>query len=81
VPIVAVGLKSDLSYERRVNAATIESLSTQWSISFYEASAKRNWHINDVFEDLISQIREKYPLPPDPVMKPGKGQQGSCIIM
>jgi oligoribonuclease (3'-5' exoribonuclease) len=51
VPIVVVGLRSDLLYEREVDAATIKSLSTQWNIPFYEASAKRNWHIDDVFED------------------------------
>jgi Ras-related protein Rap-1A len=81
VPIVAVGLKSDLSYERQVDAATIESLSTQWNIPFYEASAKLNWHVDDVFEDLVRRIREEYLTPPDPVMKRGKRQQGSCIIM
>jgi hypothetical protein len=42
VPIIVVGLKSDLLYERRVDAATIESLSTQWNIPFYETSAKLN---------------------------------------
>ncbi|KAJ7874895.1 hypothetical protein B0H13DRAFT_2348394 [Mycena leptocephala] len=81
VPIVAVGLQSDRFYEREVDAATIKSLSTQWNISFYEASAKLNWHVDDVFEDLIRQLREKYPPPPDPVMKRGKWQQESCIIM
>jgi Ras-related protein Rap-1A len=87
VPIVAVGLQSDRFYEREVDAATIKSLSTQWNISFYEASAKLNWHVDDVFEDLIRQLREKYPpppdpvIPPDPAMKRGKRQQESCIIM
>ncbi|KAJ7263740.1 small GTPase superfamily [Mycena rebaudengoi] len=79
VPIVVAGLKSDLLYEREVDAATIESLSTQWNIPFYEVSAKRKWHADDVFEDLVRQLRQKYP--PDPVRKPGKRQQGPCIIM
>jgi Ras-related protein Rap-1A len=79
VPIVVAGLKSDLLYEREVDAATIESLSTQWNIPFYEVSAKRKWHVDDVFEDLVRQLRQKYP--PDPVRKPGKRQQGPCIIM
>ncbi|KAF8209028.1 ras family-domain-containing protein [Mycena galopus ATCC 62051] len=88
VPIVAVGLKSDLSYERQVDAATIESLSTQWNIPFYEASAKLNWHVNDVFEDLVRQLRLTVQYAPDPdldlsdpVMKRRKPQQGPCIIM
>ncbi|KAJ7260156.1 hypothetical protein C8J57DRAFT_1436665 [Mycena rebaudengoi] len=41
VPIVAVGLKSDLSCEREVDAA----------------SAKLKWHVDDVFEDLVRQLR------------------------
>ncbi|KAF8197207.1 ras family-domain-containing protein [Mycena galopus ATCC 62051] len=86
VPIVAVGLKSDLSYERRVDAATIESLSTQWNIPFYETSAKLDWHVNDVFDDLVRQLRlqvQHAPDPdlPDPVMKRRERQQGSCIIV
>ncbi|KAJ7205418.1 P-loop containing nucleoside triphosphate hydrolase protein [Mycena pura] len=79
VPIVAVGLKSDLSYEREVDAATIESLSTRLNIPFYEASAKLNWHVENVFEDLVRQLRLKYSS--HPVVKRGKQQQGSCIIM
>jgi Ras-related protein Rap-1A len=81
VPIVAVGLKSDLLDEREVDAATIQSLSTRWNIPVYEASAKLNWHVNDVFEDLVRQLRLKYPPPPDAVMKRRKQQQGPCIIM
>ncbi|KAF8185493.1 P-loop containing nucleoside triphosphate hydrolase protein [Mycena galopus ATCC 62051] len=83
-PIVLVGLKSDLAYERQVDAATIESLSTQWNIPFYETSAKLNWHVHDVFEDLVRQLRVKYAPDPDlsdPVMKRKKMQQGPCIIM
>ncbi|KAJ7110509.1 ras family-domain-containing protein [Mycena epipterygia] len=79
VPIVAVGLKSDLLYEREVDSATIESLSTQWNIPFYEASAKLKSHVDDVFEDLVRQLRQKYPRDPD--RNRGKRQQGSCIIM
>ncbi|KAJ7282203.1 P-loop containing nucleoside triphosphate hydrolase protein [Mycena rebaudengoi] len=79
VPIVAVGLNSDLFHEWEVDAATIQSLSTQWNIPFYEASVKRKWHVDDVFEDLVRQLRHRYP--PDPVRKRGKWQQGSCIIM
>lgn len=81
MPIVAVGLKSDLLDEREVDAATIQSLSTRWNIPVYEASAKLNLHVNDVFEDLVRQLRLKYPPPPDAVMKRRKQQQGPCIIM
>ncbi|KAF8185512.1 P-loop containing nucleoside triphosphate hydrolase protein [Mycena galopus ATCC 62051] len=92
VPIVVVGLKSDVWEEWRVDAATIESVSTQWCIPFYETSAKLNLHVHDVFEDLVRQLRQlrqlrppvQYAPDPDlsgPVMKRWKRQQGPCIIM
>ncbi|KAF8185488.1 P-loop containing nucleoside triphosphate hydrolase protein, partial [Mycena galopus ATCC 62051] len=92
VSIVVVGLKSDVWEKWRVDAATIESLSTQWNIPFYETSAKLNWHVHDVFEDLVRQLRQlrqlrrpvQYAPDPDlsdPVMKRRKRQQGPCIIM
>ncbi|KAJ8692770.1 Ras- protein rsr1, variant 2 [Pleurotus ostreatus] len=50
VPIVVVGTKLDLQSEREVQHATIQSLASRWNLPFYETSAKRNWHVNDVFE-------------------------------
>ncbi|KAJ6570282.1 small GTPase superfamily [Mycena vulgaris] len=80
VPIVVVGTKSDLVSEREVPTTTIESLASRWNLPFYETSAKRNWHVNDVFEDLLKQMRARYP--PDTARKQKKKQQkGPCIIM
>jgi len=80
VPIVVVGTKSDLVSEREVPTTTIESLASRWNLPFYETSAKRNWHVNDVFEDLLRQMRVRYP--PDAAKKQKKKQQkGPCIIM
>ncbi|KAJ6549194.1 P-loop containing nucleoside triphosphate hydrolase protein [Mycena sp. CBHHK59/15] len=72
--------KSDLVSEREVPTTTIESLASRWNLPFYETSAKRNWHINDVFEDLLKQMRLRYP--PEAARKQKKKQQkGPCIIM
>jgi Ras-related protein Rap-1A len=79
VPIVVVGTKSDLVNEREVPASTIETLANRWGLPFYETSAKRNWHINDVFEDLLRQMRKRYP--PDAAKKKKKQPKGPCIIM
>ncbi|KAJ7123354.1 P-loop containing nucleoside triphosphate hydrolase protein, partial [Mycena filopes] len=80
VPIVVVGTKSDLVSEREVPTTTIESLASRWNLPFYETSAKRNWHINDVFEDLLRQMRVRYP--PDAARKQKKKKdKGPCIIM
>jgi len=61
VPIVVVGTKSDLAAEREVSQDTIQGLATKWGLSFYETSAKKGWHVNDVFEDLLRQMRVRYP--------------------
>lgn len=75
-----VGTKSDLVSEREVPTTTIESLANRWNLPFYETSAKRNWHINDVFEDLLRQMRLRYP--PDAAKKQKKKKDKAlCIIM
>ncbi|KAG6817183.1 hypothetical protein H0H87_011885 [Tephrocybe sp. NHM501043] len=61
VPIVVVGTKLDLVSEREVQRTTISTLANRWALPFYETSAKKNWHIQDVFEDLVKQMRKMYP--------------------
>ncbi|KAG6819586.1 hypothetical protein H0H93_010470 [Arthromyces matolae] len=77
VPIVVVGTKLDLVSEREVQRSTISTLAARWSLPFYETSAKKNWHITEVFEDLVKQMRDK--LPPDEVKRLRKKR--TCIIM
>ncbi|KAL0954717.1 hypothetical protein HGRIS_003670 [Hohenbuehelia grisea] len=79
VPIVVVGTKADLSNEREVHATTIKTLASRWGLAFYETSAKRNWHVTDVFEDLVRQMRSRYP--PTSPKKKKKKPLHSCIIM
>ena len=61
IPIVVVGTKLDLVNEREVPRSTIQALSNRWDLPFYETSAKRDWHVIDVFEDLVRQMRHRYP--------------------
>ncbi|EED77569.1 predicted protein, partial [Postia placenta Mad-698-R] len=61
IPIVIVGTKLDLNNEREVSRAKIQELARQWNLPFYETSAKRNWHVEDVFQDLVRQMRKRYP--------------------
>lgn len=79
VPIVVVGTKSDLINEREVQRSTIQELATRWGLPFYETSAKRNWHVRDVFEELVRQMRVHYP--PESPKKKRRGKDGKCIIM
>jgi len=76
VPIVVVGTKSDLIAEREVQKATMQAFSMRWDLPFFETSSKRNWGVTDVFEELVRQMRERYP--DDPKRKKKKNQ---CIVM
>ncbi|KAG6811207.1 hypothetical protein H0H92_008569 [Tricholoma furcatifolium] len=78
IPIVVVGTKLDLVSEREVQRDTISSLANRWSLPFYETSAKKNWHIDDVFEDLVRQLRAKYP---QEAHKARKKKSSFCTIM
>ncbi|OBZ72621.1 Ras-related protein Rap-1 [Grifola frondosa] len=78
IPVVVVGTKLDLASEREVPRATIQELATRWGIPFYETSAKRNWHVTDVFEDLVRQMRRCYPNG-QPKMK--KWRKDPCVVM
>jgi Ras-related protein Rap-1A len=77
--MVVVGTKLDLVNEREVPRSLTQSLSDRWGIPFYETSAKRNWHITEVFEDLLRQMRRYYPT--DPLKKRKKRPSGHCMIM
>lgn len=79
IPIVVVGTKLDLVNEREVHRSTIQNLSSQWHLPFYETSAKRNWHATEVFEELLRQMRTCYP-GPDPHRKKKKRASG-CVVM
>jgi Ras-related protein Rap-1A len=78
VPIVVVGANSELYNEREVLPSTIVNLSQQWNLPFFEVSARRNWHVSDAFEDLVRQMRNRYPEHPVKTKKRSKPQ---CIIM
>jgi len=83
VPIIVVGTKSDLIAEREVSQDTIQGLAARWRLSFYETSAKKGWHVNDVFEDLLRQMREQYPVSDAKKKKRRRrdGDDKKCIVM
>ncbi|GBE88442.1 Ras-related protein [Sparassis crispa] len=78
VPIVVVGTKLDLTHEREVSRSTIQDLAMRWGLPFYETSAKRNWHVSIVFEDLVRQMRKRYP-PGE--LSPRKRKREECVVM
>ena len=59
IPMVLVGTKADLTSDREVSRETMQALADKWSIPYYETSAKRNWGILNVFEDIARQMKAK----------------------
>ena len=78
VPIVVVGTKLDLVNEREVKRDAIQKLASKWRLPFYETSAKRNWYVSEVFEDLVRQMRARYPSELPPKKKPPRR---TCVIV
>ncbi|KAI8969859.1 ras-domain-containing protein [Trametes punicea] len=78
IPIVVVGTKMDLIGERQVSSETMQELAGRWGLPFYETSAKRGWHVNEVFNDLLSRMRKRYP---SGISRKKKRTRDQCHIM
>ncbi|KAF9790352.1 P-loop containing nucleoside triphosphate hydrolase protein [Thelephora terrestris] len=63
IPLVVVGTKLDLTTEREVPQELIRRYAVRWGVPFYETSAKRNWNVRPSFEDLVRQMRTRFPYP------------------
>jgi len=61
VIIYLVGNKIDLPKEKRVvNIEDGEKIAEEYEIKFKEASAKSGTNVNEIFEELVEQIDEKF---------------------
>jgi small GTP-binding protein len=59
MPMVVVGNKTDL--ERKVDMVETEALvQCDWENGYVECSAKHNVNIQDVFKELLSQVRSQF---------------------
>ena len=59
VPMVLVGNKCDLSDERQVKAEEGRELAKQWGCEFMEASAKDKINNEEVFFQVVREIRKE----------------------
>ncbi|QRW03650.1 Ras-related protein RSR1 [Ceratobasidium sp. AG-Ba] len=57
IPMVLVGTKADLGPDREVSREQMQALADKWRVPYYETSAKRNWGVEAVFEDIVRQMR------------------------
>ncbi|TKY87811.1 hypothetical protein EX895_003392 [Sporisorium graminicola] len=58
IPLVLVGNKSDLRADRQVPREVGTSLSKAWgNVPYYEASARKRVNVDEIFADVVRQIR------------------------
>lgn len=58
IPLVLVGNKSDLRADRQVPREVGTSLSKAWgNVPYYEASARKRINVDEIFADVVRQIR------------------------
>ncbi|KAL7279404.1 hypothetical protein ACG7TL_007246 [Trametes sanguinea] len=78
IPIIVVGTKMDLTAEREVSSQAMQELAVKWGLPFYETSAKKGWHVSEVFNDLLSRMRKRYP---NGTPQSKKRRRDQCHIM
>ena len=76
VPIVLVGNKCDLDEERQVEKSEGENLAKEWNCPFFETSARFRINIEEIFFELVREIRAN---PNNTVQK--KIKKKECLIM
>ncbi|KAI0709803.1 ras-domain-containing protein [Earliella scabrosa] len=78
IPMVVVGTKMDLTGEREVSSQQMQELAVKWGLPFYETSAKRGWHVNEVFNHLLVHMRKRYP---DGQPRTRTRRRDQCVVM
>ncbi|EDO43637.1 predicted protein [Nematostella vectensis] len=56
VPMVLVGNKTDLHMERVVSTESGQSTANSWKAAFFEASAKENSSVHEIFQAMLYEI-------------------------
>ena len=74
VPIVLVGNKCDLDYERQITAQEGSERASEWEIPFFETSAKNRINVEESFFELVREIRRGNEQPKKPIKKIGNCQ-------
>ena len=82
VPFILVGNKLDLQASRQVAAREAELKAKSWNCPYIETSAKTRQNVEEVYNALLRQIREKKKsqasLKND---KPAAKKKGKCILL
>lgn len=73
VPLVLVGNKSDLEYQRQVDQSEGLALAQRFGCTFRELSVKENVNVNSAFETLINRV--------EAVQNPKAKQEERCVVV
>ena len=73
IPIVLVGNKCDLEERREVSTSEGQQFAKNGGLSFFEASAKTRYNVENCFFELVRKIRKQ--------RKPVKQVKSSCSIL
>lgn len=73
IPIVLIGNKSDLNYQRQVETEEGQALAKEFGYRFLETSVRDDVNIDTAFESLIDEI--------EAVQNPTIKQDDKCTIM
>lgn len=81
-PMLMVGNKSDLEYQRSVNLEEAQQLSRQLKIPYIECSAKNRVNVDQAFHELVRVVR-KFQLSERPLVKDEYKRKSKkrCIIL
>ncbi|XP_072295189.1 GTP-binding protein Di-Ras1a [Eucyclogobius newberryi] len=59
IPIMLVGNKSDEISQREVDTSQAEAQAKQWKCAFMETSAKTNYNVTELFQELLSLEKKR----------------------
>ena len=70
-PMILIGNKCDMEYERVVPIRDGEALGREWGCPFFETSAKTRYNVTEAFTEIVRQINKKK------VQK----EEGCCVLL
>lgn len=73
IPVIIVGNKIDLEDQREINSEEGKELASKHQFQFFETSAKKRTRVDDIFHEIVREIR-RYRL------KNPQKEQGCCIL-
>jgi GTPase KRas protein len=83
VPIVLIGNKTDINYEREVSTEEGRKLAAEWHCPFLETSAKTADNVDEAFYALVREVRRTTGLSGAGGQRGhhGKSRRKRCIIL